>query len=98
LVATTKVYSGLGAGVVMESIALVDRVLSEIADYNSYATAPEVWLPTLAGITIRQREHTRQADDWGADKIGISPRRLDSAYVWIHRLLAGKHQVFSCTK
>ena len=34
LVATTKVYSGVGADIVMESITLTDRVLSVIACFQ----------------------------------------------------------------
>jgi len=36
LVCTTKVHSGVGADIVMESISLIESVLSEIADFNSY--------------------------------------------------------------
>ncbi len=35
LVGTTKVYAGVGADIVMESITLVDRILSANADYNN---------------------------------------------------------------
>jgi len=37
LVGTTKVYPGPGADIVMESIALIDRMMSEIEMFHQFA-------------------------------------------------------------
>jgi hypothetical protein len=36
LVGTTKIYSGVGAGIVMESITPKTRIVGEIANFNTY--------------------------------------------------------------